>query len=142
YTEQSTPTNFSGINYPLDIALNGNEVAVAVQGHEEDWGDVFINRPTNHLNDPVLLRLNKETGAAFALHDIMTTPGTRDGLSAVAVDNDGNYVIGGYFFKDLFTEENDNIPTVTKVGGVQDFTDFFVAKLAASECGTTAGVEK
>ena len=136
YTESANPNTFSGTQYPLDLAVKGDEIAVAVQGNEEIWGSVSIDRPVNHLNDPVLLRINKGTGAAFALHDIMTTAGTRDGLSAVAVDNDGNYVIGGYFFKDLFTEENDNVPTVTKVGGVQDFTDFFVAKLAAGECGT------
>jgi len=65
YTESSNPNGTSGTQYPLDIAINGNELAVAVQGNEEDWGDVFINRPANHLNDPVLLRLNKETGIAF-----------------------------------------------------------------------------
>lgn len=129
---------FSGAHHAYSLVLNGNELAVATEVSNEIWGNVVIDRPTNHLTDPGLLRLNKNTGEAIALHDIMTTSGSRDGLTAVAVDMDGNYITGGYFYKDLFTLENDNVPTVTKVGGVQDFTDFFVAKLAAGECGTLA----
>lgn len=135
--------SWTGIHYSYDLVITDDEVAIATQVSNEIWDDVSIDRPTNHLTDPGLLRLNKETGEAIALHDIMTIAGTRDGMTAVAVDNDGNYITGGYFYKDLFTLEDDNVPTVTKVGNYQSYTDFFVAKLAASECGSgTSGIEE
>src|SRR5690606_11966207 len=40
YTESSNPNGTSGTQYPLDIAINGNELAVAMQGNKEDWGHV------------------------------------------------------------------------------------------------------
>jgi hypothetical protein len=142
YTELSNPLFWSGSHFSYDIVMNGNELAVATQISDEVWGSVTAERPAGHLSDPGLLRLNKDTGAAIALHDIMTSAGTRDGLTAVALDNDGNYITGGYFYNDLFTLTDDNVPTLTKVGGVQSYTDFFIAKLAASACGSgTSGIE-
>lgn len=135
--------SWTGVHLSYDIAFNDDELAVATQVSEEIWDDVSIDRPANHLSEPGLLRLNKETGVAIALHDIMTTAGSRDGLSAVAVDNDGNYITGGYFYNDLFTLEDDNVPTLTKVGGYQSNSDFFIAKLASGPCGSgTSGVDE
>lgn len=127
---------WSGLHFSYDITVNGNEIAIATQVSDEIWDSVSIDRPDNHLDDPGLLRLNKDTGTAIALHDIMTSPGSRDGLSAVAVDSDGNYITGGFFYNDLFTLENDNVPTLTKVGDYESNSDFFIAKLAATPCGT------
>ncbi|MFP9098096.1 T9SS type A sorting domain-containing protein [Flavobacterium sp. RHBU_24] len=142
YSELSNPNFWSGSHFSYDIVINGNELAVATQVTDEIWGSVTIERPFGHLSEPALLHINKNTGTVLAVHDIMTSPGTRDGLTAVALDNDGNYITGGFFYNDLFTLPDDNVPTLTKVSGVQSYTDFFIAKLASGSCGSgTSGVE-
>jgi Secretion system C-terminal sorting domain len=143
YSELSNPNFWSGSHFSYDMVINGDELAVATQVTDEIWGTVTIERPFGHLSEPALLRIDKNTGAVTAVHDIMTSPGTRDGLTAVALDNDGNYITGGFFYNDLFTLADDNVPTLTKVAGVQSYTDFFIAKLAASACGSgTSGVQE
>ncbi|RZJ70600.1 T9SS type A sorting domain-containing protein [Flavobacterium sp.] len=124
-----------------DMAINGDEIAIAGQADSEIWDNFPINRPPNFRSDPILLRLNKNTGTAIGLHDIMSLPGYDDGLTAVAADKDGNYVVGGYFYTDMFTLANDNVPTIQKVQNVTDYTDFFMAKLAASPCGTLGAID-
>lgn len=128
---------FTGSHTFYDMAINGNEIVLAGQVTDESWGNVSVSRPTNHLSDPALLRLNKNTGAAIAVHDIMTSAGYRDGFSAVAVDNQGGYIAGGYFFYDIFTAANDNLPTIIKANS-GDTTDFFMAKFAAGPCSTAS----
>ncbi len=128
---------FTGLHMFYDMAINGNEIVLAGQVTNESWGNVSVTRPDNHLSDPALLRLNKNTGAAIAVHDIMTSPGFRDGFSAVAVDNQGNYIAGGYFFYDIFTSSNDNLPTIIKANSGPT-TDFFMAKFAPGPCSTAS----
>lgn len=132
---------FTGSHYAYNLLMHGNDVIVATEGQNENWGEVSINRPVNYRSDPVLLRLNKNTGAATALHDVMGAPGFEDAFTAVALDNDGNYVTGGYFHSDLFTSATDNVPTLQKVNNQQNYTDFFIAKFAASACGVPAGTD-
>src|SRR5690606_7329515 len=50
----------TSMNY--GVALNGNEVAVLANGANHIWGDFSVNRTDGHSPDPVLLRLDKETG--------------------------------------------------------------------------------
>jgi outer membrane protein assembly factor BamB len=55
------------------ITLNGNELAITPNSSAHIWGDFSIVRPVpnNHQQDPVLLRLDKETGEVIGLHDVM-----------------------------------------------------------------------
>jgi hypothetical protein len=128
---------FTGSNFGYDLVLNGDEVGVATQVTNEIWGDIEITRPVNHRSDPAVLRLDKATGNPIAIHDIMGITGYDDAFTAITVDDDGNYVTGGYFHYNLFTAEDDNIPTLTKVFEQALYTDFFVTKLATGPCGTS-----
>nr|WP_322623359.1 T9SS type A sorting domain-containing protein [uncultured Flavobacterium sp.] len=136
----TTPNEETSSNFPYGIAINGDEIAVATEMFKTTWGDISINRGNNYLTDPVVLRINKNTGNAFAIHDIMGPAGYKDSFTAIAVDNDGNYITGGYFRNQLFTSDNDGIDTLSKVSNIISYTDFFIAKLAAGPCGIPAKI--
>lgn len=122
------------------IALNGNEIAF-VKGHRgEVWDNFTVDYLQNDLFNSLLVRLNKDTGSAIGIHPILSTYGSDDELTSVAVDNDGNYVVGGYFTTSIFTDSTDNIPTVTNSGN-QSKSQFYAAKLAKSACSNMATVE-
>src|SRR5690606_27344989 len=59
----------------FDVALNGNEVALATNGWSTIWGSYSIDRPTGHGNDPYLVRFNKQTGEVTGLNDIYGSSG-------------------------------------------------------------------
>ncbi|PZR10335.1 MAG: hypothetical protein DI539_21325 [Flavobacterium psychrophilum] len=128
---------FTGSHLGYDLVVNGDEVGVATQVSNEIWGNISINRPANHRSDAAILRLNKNTGVPIAVHDIMAMAGYDDAFTAITADNDGNYIAGGYFYTDLFSGEEDGIPTLNKVLNQTFYTDFFVTKLASGPCGVT-----
>ena len=118
----------------LDMAINGNEVALAAQGWSVIWDSFSIDRPSGHRHDPTLVRFNKQTGEVIGLHDIYGSVGTDHFLTAVTTDNDGNYVVGGAMGSSLFTNNPNGINTLYNIG-VGGY-DFFMARLAATPCGT------
>ncbi len=122
------------------ITLNGNEIAF-VKGTtlNEIWDSFSVTSPQNDQPNSLLVRLNKDTGNAIGLHPILSAYGTADELTSVAVDNDGNYVVGGYFHSDIFTDPNDNIPTISY--NANGKSQFYVAKLAKSACSAMATAE-
>jgi len=139
-----TPTSYNnsaantGDYWGFGLALrnNANEVAFATMGSNTIWDNFSINRPQNHKSDPILMRFNKQTGTVVGMHDIMGSAGNFHMLTAVAVDNDGNYVVGGCYNGNLFTDRPQN-----QWLGYIGKHDFFVAKLAASVCGTAVSTE-
>ncbi len=131
YIESAAAT---GDYWALDVAINGNEVALATQGRSTIWDNFSIDRPNGHANDPTLVRFNKQTGEVIGLHDIYGSVGTNHFLTAVTADNDGNYVVGGAMGSSLFTNNPNGIPTLYNIG-VGGY-DFFMARLAATPCGT------
>lgn len=133
----TTPTFEATANMAFDLVVNGDEVAVATEMHNGTWGNATLTRGTNHLTDPVVVRFDKNTGTAFKIHDVYGPAGYKEALTAIAVDNDGNYITGGYFRYQLFTNNDDNIAALAKVGSQSAFTDFFIAKLANVACGGT-----
>ena len=60
------------------------------------------------------------------MHDIMASGGNIQKMTAVAVDNYGNYVVGGCFMGNIFTNNFNGIPETSTNG---TYYDFFVAKL-------------
>lgn len=138
----STSSMLSTVNNQ-DIAINGDEIAVIPCSSSYIWGDFSMTRPQSHRSDPVVLRLNKQTGGVIGLHDIMGGTGVDNILLTIATDNDGNYVMGGHYVGALFMDNPNNIPTLySHTGGT---ADFFITKLAATACGThvaTADFEK
>ena len=137
----SSNTNFFGTrSMRARIALNGNEISF-VKGTRsiETWDTFTVTNPVNDQANSLLVRLNKDTGNAIGLHPILSGYGTDDELTSVAVDNDGNYVVGGYFHSDIFTDPNDNIPTISY--NANGKSQFYVAKLAKSACSAMATAE-
>lgn len=115
------------------IALNGNELAFAKGSWNEIWGNYSMVRPNTDLADPLLVRFNKDTGAVLGGDDIYSSFFSQDEFTAIAVDNDGNYILGGYFHNQLFTDPNDGVPTmgVNVIGGK---SQSFFTKYAKSTC--------
>lgn len=123
--------------YGLALRNNANEVAFATMGSNTIWDGFSINRPPNHNSDPLLMRFNKQTGTVVGMHDIQGSAGKNHLLTAVAVDNDGNYVVGGGYQGNLFTGGG----SVGLLGAIGKY-DFFVAKLGASTCGTSVSTKE
>ena len=134
-----TPDNdTSNMYYSHSLALRGNEVALATEGTYMIWDNFSMNQQfVNGLQpNPVLVRFNKQTGTVVGLHDIEGSTNYHK-LTAVEVDNDGNYVVGGAFNGNLFGTH----PTINMLV-TNGHYDFFAAKLAASVCGTTVSNEE
>src|SRR5690606_34135840 len=126
-----TPTAFAP-NYSTNtglnskgLALNGNEIAFGSGETYFIWDSFSKNNPQFYQPDPTLLRFDKQTGTTLGMHDIKGVAGTPSYMRAVAVDNNGNYVVGGGFSDQLFTNAGGNVPTITCSG----YHNFFVAKL-------------
>ena len=125
-------TWFSIPSIKTKIAQNGNEIAMAKGAFLEKWDNYSMNMPLNDQNSPLLIRLNKDNGNIVGFHKISSGYGYQDEFTSIAVDNDGNYLLGGFFQHELFTDPNDGIPTITSP--IVDKTNFFVTKLAKSAC--------
>src|SRR5690606_12979213 len=97
------PTADTRQYYGYGLALRYNEVAFATMGSNTVWDGFSMNRAQGHQSDPLLMRFNKQTGAVIGMHEIQGSTGKNHMLTAVAVDNDGNYVVGGAYQGSLFT---------------------------------------
>src|SRR5690606_21834986 len=107
------------------LAINGNEIAFGSSESYFIWDSFSKNNPQFYQPDPTLLRFDKQTGITLGMHDIKGDAGVPSYMRAVAVDNNGNYVVGGGFSGQLFTNAGGNVSTITCSG----YHNFFVAKL-------------
>lgn len=123
------------------LVLNGNELAFVKGSQGDKWGTNTMTRPPNDDNDPLLVRLNKDTGAVIGAHDILSSYGSKDEFTSIAVDNDGNYVLGGFSHGILFEDANDGVPSMNGTTG-SGKSQFFVAKLATSAQCTQLATEE
>ena len=139
-TSYNTPDgDFTGTNFAYDLTLKGDEVIVGGQSSSEIWGELSLGIGFGYKPDPSILHLNKETGEPVAFESIAVSATSGEAITAIAVDNDNNFVVGGYFYSQLFGAEDDNVPTLTKVDGNPNYTDFFIAKFANAVCGSGGG---
>ncbi|MFC3157318.1 T9SS type A sorting domain-containing protein [Chryseobacterium arachidis] len=115
------------------LVLNGNELAFVKGAIGDKWGAFQMTRAQNDSADPLLVRLNKDTGEVIGTNEIQSNYGFQDELTAVAVDNDGNYVVGGLFHSQLFTDASDGVNTLVATGN-NGKSQFFISKLAKSVC--------
>ncbi|MEJ5049741.1 T9SS type A sorting domain-containing protein [Chryseobacterium culicis] len=132
------PDGMSGLQFGYrftkgTIAINGNEIAFAKGSWSDIWGSYAMVRPDGDRSDPLLVRLNKDTGDVLGTGEIRSNYYVIDEFTAVAADKDGNYVVGGFFHDQLFTEANDNVNTmaVNVAGGK---SQSFFTKFAKSAC--------
>ncbi|PJR03123.1 T9SS type A sorting domain-containing protein [Avrilella dinanensis] len=128
----STGVVAPGLRHGIGIAINNNEVALGAQASAEFWDNIEIVRPTtNYQPDPILVRIDKQTGNVIDVHGIEGEAMGSKRMTAVAADNDGNYITAGTFNVEIFKNNNLVGPLYTT-----GEADFFVAKLANSECGS------
>ena len=139
-----TPTafapNFSTntLIVPKGLALNGSEVALGSNESYFIWDSFMQNNPQSYQPDPTLLRFNKQTGMTLGMNTIKGDQYTNQYMTAVATDNDGNYITGGTFQANLFMNNTLGITPLVSTGQA----DFFVAKLGATPCGTPVSTDK
>ena len=136
-----TNPTLGGDESALDIALNGNEVAITTGMVNNTWGNYEItDHPANYHTDPVVARFDAETGTCLGLHLILGPAGYREGLTAITTDNNGNYVVGGYMRAYLFANGPNAHPVVGLLSkpNLSIGTDFFIARLAKSACETVS----
>lgn len=127
-------TSFSAYRFMKGkLALNGNELAFAKGSWNEIWGSFSMTRPNSDLSDPLLVRFNKDTGAVIGTGEIHSNFQVQDEFTAIAVDKDGNYVLGGLFHDQLFTDSNDNVNTMT-VNVTGGKSQSFITKYSKSAC--------
>ncbi len=121
-----------------NMTINGDELAVGTAFFNQLWGNYGITeQPAGAGFDPLLIRLNKNTGVPVGGHRIQGPNGFNESITAVETDKDGNYIVGGYIRNYLFTNGDDYVDPIvgqlmkaTQGGG----TDFFIAKLAKNTC--------
>jgi hypothetical protein len=112
--------------------VNGYEGAMGgSMGNANNWDGVSFNRPLlSNAQDPVVVCFNKNTGSVIAIEDVERPFGFNDEVTALAVDNFGNYIVGGYVTSSLFNNDP-NVPVITNSGGD---SDFWFARLAKTDC--------
>lgn len=115
------------------IALNGNEVAIGSSEGYFVWDSFSQNYPQFHGVSPTVLRFNKQTGLTVGMDFIVAPPGAKNYLTALATDNDGNYISGGIFSGIL---GNNTIGMGQLISNGP--SDFFVAKLGKTSCNTAS----
>ncbi|WP_397300621.1 T9SS type A sorting domain-containing protein [Nonlabens ulvanivorans] len=122
------------------IVLNGNEVAIGTALIDTTWDGLSFVRGNNSNYDPVVVRFNASTGSIIAIEDIRGDIGLEDSITAIALDNFGNYVVGGYMRGNLFVNNDSNVPQINKTGGN---ADFWIARLAQTDCqGVPLSIEE
>src|SRR5690554_178660 len=135
YTSDFTTPNIKSI-YQRGLAIRGNEIAFGSYMGHFIWDHIVSNKPMFEQADATLMLFDKQTGTTITSYTIEGSIDVHQNIQAVAVDNDGNYVTGGSFEGSLFVNPGSNIPMISSQGK----EDFFVAKLAASVCGTAVSV--
>lgn len=123
------------------LALNNNEIAFVKGSRGDTWGTFPMVRLQNDQADPLLVRLNKTTGAVLGTNEVLSVFGTQDEFTAVAVDIDGNYVVGGFKHGSIFVDPNDGVATVNG-NTTSGKSQFFFAKLATSATCTQLATEE
>ena len=135
---------FHGTHQPRGMSINGNELALGCGMVNQNWGSQWINdQPTASRFDPVLVRLNKNTGECIAINQIHSLYGAEQALTAVDTDPEGNYVVGGYMRSYLFANFTYTDPIIGQLNRANpgSSTDFFLAKLAKTNCSYVADTE-
>ena len=124
--------NADNYSYPtLALSINDNFIAVGGSSDTGDfWGGVPGTSGGPNVEDPAVILLDRNDGSAQGIYQPEGTAGLRDEVTALGVDDNGNFIVGGYMRGSLFV--NSTTPaTITKNGGN---ADFWFARLATTDC--------
>jgi hypothetical protein len=114
------------------LTISNTEVIVASSVGSATWDSFDPGMNIGDYSNPAILRFDKKDGKIKALHKIEGVKVVPSALLAVEMDKDGNFITGGYFASSLFYQ-HPKVSMLTNKGGN---VDFFIAKLAATDCGT------
>ena len=106
------------------IVIKGNSVYLGLGMLYNTWDGLEIQAPLNAgwVPDIQIIRFDATTGVAQeVIHNNMLTP-SRDMIMAMALDNHGDLVVGGYFGSDLFYGSDFHLHNSAQG------SDFFIAK--------------
>ena len=113
------------------IVVSGNNVYLGLGMLENIWDGVSIPAPSGQglVPDIQIIRFDAQTGIAQeAISNNETTP-TRDAIMAMALDNNGDLIVGGYFGSTLFGG------TDLQIQNTGPDSDFFIAKYQPQDTG-------
>ena len=124
--------NADVFSYPArGLDLNQNSVAVGWGFNTAaTWDGVPGTSGGPNVEDPAVILLDRNDGSVQGIYQPEGTAGLRDEVTALGVDGNGNFIVGGYMRGSLFV--NSTTPaTITKNGGN---ADFWFARLATTDC--------
>src|SRR5690606_23712225 len=114
-------------NTNYDVAVVNNEVITVPNSRSAVWGTYEVG--SEYSSVPAVVRLNPETGEVLGA----TYIDNFGAFTKVVGDQNGDLVLGGYFFGQMFSD-NEGLPTLQSAN---NYTDFFMAKLHIdTETGT------
>src|SRR5690606_39758925 len=103
------------------VSIVNGEVITAPYGRALIWGDYELISDEGYTTIPTILRLNPETGEVIGATHVEGF----GSFTKVVADQNGDLVLGGYFFGEMFSE-NDEVPTLQSPN---NYTDSFITKL-------------
>ena len=114
-----------------DIQLKGNTLYLTDQGATQvNWGNQTVNINNSGEGTEVLLAtFDKATGDCTGLDFLPGNNGHPDRGSALAIDANGDVLIGGQFEHTLYDSNGGQVMNPNPSG-----TNFFIAKYAAETC--------
>lgn len=124
----SQPSN----NRNFNMTLDGNDLYVAGNLNNNTWDGINFTYGGggNTRNAPVVLRVNATTGVVQEIFEAGMVQGDTQAAMAIAHDSFGNLVVGGYMSGNLFN----NVPNVAPISKSGGDSDFWMARLAKTDC--------
>ncbi len=111
------------------VSIVNEEVITVPNGRALIWGDYELISEEGYTTIPALLRLNPETGEVLGA----TYIDNFGAFTKVVGDQNGDLVLGGYFFGQMFSD-NEGLPTLQSAN---NYTDFFMTKLVLDTDSST-----
>ncbi len=113
------------------IVVSGNNVYLGLGMLENSWNDLYIPGPSGQglVPDIQIIRFDAQTGVAQEVISNNAITPTRDAIMAMALDNNGDLVVGGYFGSTLFGG------TDLQIQNTGPDSDFFIAKYQPQDTG-------
>src|SRR5690606_37976195 len=114
-------------NTNYDVAVVNNEVITVPNSRSAVWGTYEVG--SEYSSVPAVVRLNPETGEVLGVTHIEGF----GSFTKVVGDQNGDLVLGGYFFGQMFSD-NEGLPTLQSAN---NYTDFFMTKLVLDTDSST-----
>src|SRR5690606_35525972 len=111
------------------VSIINEEVITVPNGRALIWGDYELISEEGYTTIPALLRLNSETSEVLGATHIEGF----GSFTKVVGDQNGDLVLGGYFFGQMFSD-NEGLPTLQSAN---NYTDFFMTKLVLDTDSST-----